>query len=241
LNQVLSLKSKEDHVKAFLSKKVVIGATGLAMLAGAAGAVAAAQNSTGPSAQAQAYLSDLANRLGVTPSALAAAVKAADSDQIDAAVAAGRLTPAEATALKAQIQASTGVPFFGHGLGGHGFDGGRFGGGVGGSDAATANYLGITEATLRSDLRAGQSLAQVATATPGKSVSGLKAAIIAAKTTELNAEVSSGQMTSTQEQQRLTALSSRIDALLQRTWTGSRAWAARGRGGPGLFGSQPAA
>ena len=233
-------------MKAFLSKKVLIGATGLAMLAGAAGAVAAAQNSTGPSAQAQAYLSDLANRLGVTPSALAAAVKAADSDQIDAAVAAGRLTQAEATALKAQIQASTGVPFFGHGLGGHGFDGGkfgggRFGGGVGGSDAAAATYLGITEATLRSDLRAGQSLAQVATATPGKSVSGLKAAIIAAKTTDLNAEVSSGQMTSTQEQQRLTALSSRIDALLQRTWTGSRAWAARGRGGPGLFGSQPAA
>lgn len=228
-------------MKAFLSKKVVIGATGLVMLAGAAGAVAATQNSTSPSAQAQAYLSDLANRLGVTPSALATAVKATDSDQIDAAVAAGRLTQAEATALKARIQASTGVPFFGRGLGGHGFGGGRFGGGVGGSDAAAATYLGITEPTLRSDLRAGQSLAQVATATPGKSVSGLKAAIIAAKTTELNAEVSSSQITSTQEQRRLTALSSRIDALLQRTWPGGRAWAAGGRGGSGLFGSQPIA
>src|SRR5258708_674868 len=104
-------------MKSFLSRKVVIGAIGLAALAGAGGAVAATQNSTSPAAQEQAYLNDLASKLGVTPSALATAIKAAASDQIDAAVAAGRLTPAEASALKARIQASTTAPFFGSGFG----------------------------------------------------------------------------------------------------------------------------
>jgi hypothetical protein len=136
-------------VNQFLSKRVVVGATALVMLAGgAAVAVAATQGSTTPGAQAQAYINDLAGRLSVTPGALTAAIKAADSDQINAAVTAGRLTQAEATALQARIQASTGVPFFGGGFGGRGLRGG-----FGGSDAAAATYLGITEATLRADLQ----------------------------------------------------------------------------------------
>ena len=224
-------------MKSFLSRKVVIGAIGLAALAGAGGAVAATQNSTSPAAQVQAYLNDLANKLGVTPSALTTAIKAAASDQIDAAVAAGRLTPAEASALKTRIQASTTAPFFGSGFGRHGF-GGR---GVGGGIAAAVSYLGISEATLRSDLQSGQSLEEIAAATPGKSAAGLKAAIIAAETSKLNTAVSNGQITSAEETQRLNDLSSRIDALLARTWSGrTGAWGGRNRGGHGLFGgSQP--
>jgi hypothetical protein len=214
------------HVKALLSKKLVIGATGLVMLAGAAGAVAATQGST--NSGAQAYINDLASRLSVTPSALTAAIKAAESDRIDAAVAAGTLTQAQASALKARIQLSTGVPFLGHR-----FSGGGVRGGFGGRDATAAQYLGIAEATLRTDLQAGQSLAQIAAATPGKSVDGLKAAIVAAETTRLGAAVASGQITTQQEQQRLTDLQSRIDALLQRTWTGG--WSG-GRGASSLFG-----
>jgi hypothetical protein len=201
------------HVKSFLSKKLVIGVTGLVMLGGAAGAVAATQSSTGSGSQA--YINDLANRLNVTPSALTAAIKAADSDQIDAAVAAGRLTQADATALKQRIQQSTGVPNFGRRFGGGGF--GR--GGFGGSNAAAAQYLGLTETTLRSDLRSGESLAQIASSTPGKSVAGLTAAIIAAETTRLNTAVASGQITSQREQQRVSDLSSRIGTLVQRTRT----------------------
>jgi hypothetical protein len=220
-------------VKAFLSRRLVIGATGLVVLAGAAGAVAATQGA--PGSGAQAYINDLAGRLGVSPSALTAAIKASDSDQIDAAVAAGRLTQAQATALKARIQQSAGVPFFGHRFAARGFRGG-----IGGSAATAAQYLGITEATLHADLQAGQSLAAIATATPDKSVAGLKTAIIAAETTRLGAAVSAGQITGQQEQQRLTNLASRIDALLQRTWTGGGAWAGSGRG-PSLFGPQPTA
>src|ERR1039458_3558764 len=131
------------HVKSFLSKKLVIGVTGLVMLGGAAGAVAATQSSTGSGSQA--YINDLANRLNVTPSALTAAIKAADSDQIEAAAAAGRPPQADATALKQRIQQSAGVPNFGRRFGGGGF--GR--GGFGGSNAAAAQDLGPTETTRR--------------------------------------------------------------------------------------------
>jgi hypothetical protein len=220
-------------VKAFLSKRLVIGATGLVVLAGAAGAVAATQGSS--SSGGPAYINDLAGRLGVTPSALTAAIKASDGDQIDAAVAAGRLTQAQATALKARIQRSPGVPVLGRPLAGGGFRAG-----IGGSAATAAQYLGISEATLHADLRAGRSLAQIAAAAPDKSVTGLKAAIIAAETTRLNAAVSAGRITGEQEQQRLTNLSRRIDALLQRAWNGGGAWTGGGRR-PGLFGYQPTA
>lgn len=220
-------------MKSFLSKRLVIGASGLVVLAGAAGAVAATQGSGGVGSQA--YINDLAGRLGVTPSALTTAIKASDNDQIDAAVAAGRLTQAQATALKARVQMSTGVPFLGHGLGARGFRAG-----FAGSAATAAQYLGISEATLHADLQAGQSLAQIATATPGKSVAGLRAAIIAAETTRLNGAVSAGRITSQQQQRRLSNLSSRIDALIQRTWNGGGAWTGGGRG-PGLFGPPPTA
>jgi len=201
----------------------VIGATTLVLLGGAAGAVAATQSSgTG----LQAYINDLASRLNVTPSALESAIKAANSDQINAALAAGKLTQAQADALKARIQADPGIPFFGRGIGGGGF-GRHFGGGLGGFgglgrgavDSAAAQYLGISEATLRADLRAGQSLAQIAGSTSNKDVAGLKAAITAAVTSQLNTAVANKEMTAAQEQQFLTDLSSRLDTLLNSTWT----------------------
>jgi hypothetical protein len=217
----------------------VIGAVALTMLAAAGVAVAATQSSSSPAAQEQAYLADLASKLGVTPSALTTAIKAADSDQIDAALAAGRLTTAQASAPKARIQANTSAPVFGYGLGGHRLGGGfGRGGGYGQVDSAALSYLGISAATLRSDLQAGQSLDAIANATPDKSAAGLKAAIVAAQTTALSSEVSSGRITSAQETQRLGDLSSRIDSLLQRTWTaGTGAWAGRNHGGPRMFGS----
>jgi hypothetical protein len=241
-------------MKALLSKKFVVAATGLVMLGGAAGAVAATQSSSSPSGQAQAYLDDLAGRLGVTPTALSAAVKAADSDQVAAALAAGRLTAAQAAALKTRIEASTGVPLLGRGLGLHA---GRFGGGGRDLYSAAATYLGISEGALRSDLQAGQSLAAIASATPNKSAADLATAIIDAETTQLNAAASDGRITSAQAAQRLADLPNRVAALLQRTGTtgrgrtGAGGWARGGRGltprgstgatGPNLFGPNHAA
>jgi hypothetical protein len=196
-------------VKSFLNKKLLIGATGLVLLGGGAGALAATQTSGGSGAQA--YVNAVARHLNIAPSALTAAIKAADIDRINAAVAAGRLTQTQATALKQRIQQSNGVPFFDH----------RFGrGAFGGRSAVAAQYLGISRATLRGELQSGKTLAQIASSTPGKSAAGLKAAIITAATTRLHKAVSAGLITSQQEQQRLTTLSTRIDALIQRTWAG---------------------
>jgi hypothetical protein len=231
-------------MRSILNRKLVIAATALVMLAGAAVAVAATQSSSGSGEQA--YINDLAGRLNVTPSALEAAIKAADSDQINAAVAAGRLTQTEANSLLQRIQQSTGVPFFGRGLSGRGF-GGRGFGGLRGAAAVAAQYLGISESTLRTDLASGKSLAEIANNTTGKSATDLTTAIVNAETTRLNDAVSSGRITGAQETQLLTNLSSRISAQLQRTWTGgwtpgAGGWRGSGpaaSGSTGLFGYQP--
>lgn len=196
-------------MKSLSSRKLLIGATSVVLLGGAGGALAATQGSAGSGRQA--YVDDVAKRLNVSPSALTAAVRAARSDQIEAAVAAGRITQAQADALKQRAQQGGGALFFGH----------RFGGGRFGGHRVAAQYLGITAPALRSDLRSGKSLAQIASATPGKSVANLKAAIEAAVKARLAKAVSGGLLTSEQEQQRLGGLSNRNDSLLQRTWVRS--------------------
>jgi hypothetical protein len=196
-------------MKSLSSRKLLIGATSVALLGGAGGALAATQGSAGSGRQA--YVDDVAKRLNVAPSALTAAVRAARSDQIEAAVAAGRITRAQADALKQRAQQGGGALFFGH----------RFGGGRFGGHRVAAQYLGISAAALRSDLRSGKSLAQIASATPGRSVAGLKAAIETAVKARLTKAASGGLLTSEQAQERLGRLSNRIDSLLQRTWVGS--------------------
>ncbi len=197
-------------MKSFSSRKLAVGATGLILLGGAGGVVAVASTQGSAGSGRQAYIDDVAKHLNVSPSALTAAMKAAGNDQIEAAVAAGRITQSQADALKQRAQHGGGVPFLGHrfdhgGLGGHG---------------VAAQYLGISAATLRSELQSGKSLAQIASSTPGKSVEGLKAAIVSAAKTRLENAASSGLITSQQEQERLSNLSSRVEALLQRTGLG---------------------
>ena len=194
-------------MKSLLNRKFVIGATALVLLVGAGGAVAATQLS-GTSAR-QAYVNDVAKRLNVSPSALTSAMKAAAIDRINAAVAAGRLTQAQATAIKQRIQNGQGLGFLAHHARERGLRVGF---------RAAAQYLGVSPMTLRSDLRSGKSLAQIAGSTSGKSVDGLKAAIIAAEKSRLDAAVKNGRITSQQEQQVLSRLSSRIDSLINRTW-----------------------
>ncbi len=71
-----------------------------------------------------------------------------------------------------------GGPGFGHGHGAGGFD-----------LSAAASYLGLTAAQLQTDLQSGQTLAQVANATSGKSAAGLIQALVAADTTRITALV----------------------------------------------------
>ena len=194
-----------------MKRNLVAGATGLAIVAGAGGAVAA---TTKKDNERKAFLNDAAKRLNVTPEQLTKALQGAFLDRLDAAVKAGRISKAQADAIKKRVQQGGGVPF----LGGPGPRGGRFFGHRGGPflaglDAA-AKYLGLTDAQLRDRLESGKSLAQVAQ-DQSKSVDGLKAALKTAAKTKLDAAVTAKRLTSEQEQRILSDLDNRLDDLVQ--------------------------
>src|SRR5262245_38866997 len=84
---------------------VVIGTIAARAAVGAAGGAIAASGSFDPKAERQAYLNDVAGRLGVSSAKLEDALKGAAIDRVDAALAAGRITKDEADAMKAAINA----------------------------------------------------------------------------------------------------------------------------------------
>ena len=194
-----------------MNRKLVTGLATLIVLGGSAGAIAATPTGTSQIApSSQAYIDDLAGRLNVSPSTLSTAMKAALDDRIDAALSAGRITAARAAALKARVAAGALRRARPHATGR----------GLRAGANAAENYLGVGAATLRSDLTSGETLAQIASRTSGKTADGLKAAVLASAKTRLDAAVESGAITSAQENVRLTRLSARIDVLLSRTWVG---------------------
>jgi hypothetical protein len=75
-----------------------------------------------------------------------------------------------------------------------------------------AAYLGLRPAQLRSELRSGRTLAQVADATGGKSAAGLIAALVAVKKAKLAADVAAGRLSQTDENKLLPHLEHRIAA-----------------------------
>jgi hypothetical protein len=208
-----------------MRRRAAIGAAGLAALAAAGGAYAAT-NGSGTS-ERQALVNDAARRLHVTPQQLRSALQGALSDRLDAAVAAGRLTRAQADAIKQRAKQHGGLPLLGGGRLGHrhGF--------FGGLDAA-ASYLGLTRAQLGQQLRSGKSLAAVARAR-GKSVDGLEQALVAAERKRLDAAVAAKRITKAQEQRLLSDLEARVSDLVNRTGppSGGPRWHGRGNGGRG--------
>ena len=80
--------------------------------------------------------------------------------------------------------------------------------------AAAATYLGTTTADLDAKIRAGQTLAQIANATSGKSRDGLVAAIVADSTAKIDAAQKAGTITADQATQLKTNLSTRIAQLV---------------------------
>jgi hypothetical protein len=215
-------------------------AAGVAVVAiVAAGSALAATKFESPSARSQAIISDAAGRLHVTPGALSSALKKALADQVDAAVAAGRLTKAQGDALKARIAAGP-VPLGGFGLGfgpirpGFGRPGfagplpgffrherpgiiapGMFGAGL----HAVTSYLGITGAQLHAELAAGKSLAQIAKA-HGKTTDGLIAALVATAKSRLDRAVAGKHLSATQEKAILARLHGFFEEFVNHTLPG---------------------
>jgi hypothetical protein len=188
--------------------KVIAGAAALVAATGAGVAVASSDDNS-RSADSKAIIEDAAKQLGIPSSKLSDALKKALGDRIDAAVAAGRITKDEGDALKQRIQ-SDDFPLIGglhRGFGHFGFFG-RF--------EAAARYIGVTQAQLRTELRAGKSLAQVAQA-HGKSVDGLINALVADAKEKLDRAVSAGRITKAQADEMLGDLKDRITNLVNAT------------------------
>ncbi|MFN8506720.1 MAG: hypothetical protein U0547_04050 [Dehalococcoidia bacterium] len=164
--------------------------------AGANGAVQAQQSTTSPMDD---YITKLAANLGISEQKLRDALKATSLQEIDAAVAAGKLTQAQADKIKEAINSGKIMMGGFHAPGGPGM--GDHGGGKGGPgvmirDADIAAFLGITTDQLRSE-QAGKSLAQVAEA-HGKTRDQLKAFLQQEHDKSIDAAVTAGKMTADQ-------------------------------------------
>jgi uncharacterized coiled-coil protein SlyX len=217
------------------SKKALAAAgVTLAVAAGAGGAVAAGGNGRhghpGPAAIASYLglttaqlreqlrsgktLAQIAVAQGKTVSGLEAAIYADVQAHLDKAVAGGRLSSAQEQALLARLKARL------DDVVNHAFPAlarplrPRLGG-------AVATYLGVTPAELRTELRAGKSLAQIATA-HGKTAAGLKSAILDAVKARLDKAVASARLSAAQEQTILDRLSAHLDQLVNRTRAGAK-------------------
>ena len=138
-------------------------------------------------------LAQIATAQGKSVSGLEDVIYAAAKARADKAVAAGKLTAAQEQTLLAKLKSHLDAIVNRAGLlRGHG----RAVKPVG---AAVAAYLGLTRAELFKQLRSGKSLAQIATA-QGKTVAGLKTAILNAAKSRLDRAVAAGRLTAAQEQ-----------------------------------------
>jgi hypothetical protein len=190
----------------------------------------------------EAYQAALAGRLGVSADQLKEAQKQARIDLINQAVAEGKIDQARADRMIEAVQNGRG-PGMGPGMGqgqgqgqgqrpgmgqrgqrpgGPGQQGQRPGGPGGpagmaqGGPQVVADILGMTPQELRTEMQAGKTLAQVAEA-KGVSRDELKAKLLEAHKTRIDAAVAAGKLTAEQAQQMTERATANIDQMLDRT------------------------
>lgn len=192
-----------------------------ALLAGGTGAAIAAVTKDERGKAEQAVLDSAAKKLAVTPEKLRDALAAAQDEQLDAAVKAGKLTQKQADAMKAARKQSGRVLGGGplgklHMRGGpgprlHGFKG-RGGPGLRGElFDGLAKALGTTEDKLQEQLRDGKSIADIAKA-EGKPLADVKASLKAAAKTKLDKAVADEDLTRKQADAVLERFDKHFDA-----------------------------
>jgi hypothetical protein len=86
--------------------------------------------------------------------------------------------------------------------------------------AVAESYLGLSKSTIVTDLKNGQSLADIANATAGRSASGLVDAYTAALKTKLDRWVAAGKIDTTKENEILAAAAPWITKLVNAHFTG---------------------
>lgn len=201
--------------KSFLTTAALAGSLAVGLVGGsvALNSVASAQEAQ-PSASASAsaaqasspaaarsglqarFLDQLASTLGVQRSALDSAISSAAGSTVDAAVQDGTLTQAQGDAIKARVQAGDIGALWG-GRGGGSRTGSRVPGVRQAMLDAAAQTLGITADELQTELRNGQTLAQLAQANNTTEQAVIDAALAAAKT-QLDQAVAAGTITQAQ-------------------------------------------
>src|SRR2546428_10894575 len=144
----------------------------------------------GLGSKGSSYFTAAAAYIGITEAQLRAEL-GTDKSLADVAVAHGKTRDGLIAALTAAQQQSIAALVDQKGLGARPKPGPGFGRGPGNAPgdpfAAAATYLGITTADLRTKVVSGQTLAQIANATPGKNRDGLVAALVADSTAKIDA------------------------------------------------------
>jgi hypothetical protein len=79
-------------------------------------------------------------------------------------------------------------------------------------------YLGLSPDVVRADLRSGQTLAQIASATPGKSAAGLIATLVGSVKTRLDAKVTAGSLSSVDETTIMSNVTAKVTAFVNGDW-----------------------
>jgi len=136
------------------------------------------------------YLSAAATYIGITTDQLRTEL-GTDKSLADVAVAHGKTRDGLIQALVAASQTSITTLVDQKGIGAQRGPGDR--GVIGDQFSVAATYLGTTTADLRTKMQAGQTLAQIAAATSGKSRDGL----VAALTTDAKAKIAAAQTAGT--------------------------------------------
>jgi hypothetical protein len=203
-------------------------AAGVAVAAGGGAAIAASQ---ADSASPSAFFDAVAKHLGISSEELQDATKAAAIDQVNAALADGKITEEQADRLKERIESGELPPFFGFGLfpGLHGHMHM-----VGGQLDAAADYLGLGDDELREKLHDGKTLAQIAEE-EGKSVDGLKQAMLTEAKTQLDDAVEEGDLTRAEADRIYARMQARIDDIVNgnvERWRAGRVFRGHPPGGP---------
>jgi polyhydroxyalkanoate synthesis regulator phasin len=209
-------------------KGIIFGSVvaAVALAAALLGGIAMAQTppASGPGSAApsggarpgiDSFLNGLAQNLGIDRSTLDNALKTTAKQQVDQAVASGKLTQDQANRIDQRIDSGQGFFGVGAGFGRSGQRGGEQGGanrtamGACGSamQQAVTSTLGVSSSELQQDRRNGESIAQIAQ-DHGTSAQSLQTAVVGAAQGCLDAQVQAGNLTADEEQRILQRLQS---------------------------------
>lgn len=172
------------------------------------GAQTPTPSTTGTPTKVDTYIAKLAAELGIDQQQLRTAMLNANLGLVDDAQAAGKITADQATQQKQRIQDNNILlPGFGrHGRGGPGRDAMFIG-------AAAAKVLNLDANTLTTDIKSGQSLAEIAQA-QNMNAGDFKAALLAEVKTDLDAKVSAGTITQDRADKAYQNVSDNIDNII---------------------------